>query len=31
LNILRGTKASGFYGPDGQATTNTARRGVVVG
>jgi flagellar biosynthesis protein FlgN len=31
LNVLRGTKASGFYGPDGQATTNVARRGVVVG
>jgi flagella synthesis protein FlgN len=31
LNVLRGTKATGFYGPDGQATTNVARRGVVVG
>lgn len=31
LNVLRGTRASGFYGPDGQTTTNTARRGVVVG
>ena len=31
LNVLRGTKATGFYGPDGQTTTNVARRGVVVG
>jgi len=31
LNILRGTRATGFYGPDGQATTKVQRRGVVVG
>ena len=31
LNILRGTQATGFYGPDGQATTKVQRRGVVVG
>ena len=31
LNVLRGTRATGFYGPDGQATTKVQRRGVVVG
>ncbi|HEX7641005.1 MAG TPA: flagellar protein FlgN [Burkholderiaceae bacterium] len=31
LNILRGTKATGFYGPDGQATTKVQGRGVIVG
>ncbi len=31
LNILRGTRATGFYGPDGQATTKVQRHGVVVG
>ena len=31
LNVLRGTKATGFYGPDGQTTTKIQRRGVIVG
>jgi flagella synthesis protein FlgN len=31
LNVLQGTRATGFYGPDGQATTKLQRRGVVVG
>jgi len=31
LNVLRGTQATGFYGPDGQTTTRVQRHGHIVG
>ena len=31
LNVLQGTRATGFYGPDGQTTNKLRQRGLVVG